>query len=83
MWDRLDQLDPSRPVFVEAESRKVGNLHIPEPVIEAMRASPCLDVQASMHARVNFLLRDYPYAQQDNGGCCRVWPSSRSARAPR
>ena len=66
VWDRLDQLDPSRPVFVEAESRKVGNLHIPEPVIEAMRASPCLDVQASMHARVNFLLRDYPYAQQDN-----------------
>lgn len=74
VWKRLTELDPTRPVFVEAESRKVGNLHVPEPVIAAMRASPCLDVRASMDARVDFLLRDYPYAQQDNAWLLpRLW----------
>ena len=74
VWKRLSELDPSRPVFVEAESRKVGNLHVPEAVIEAMRASPCLDVRATMEARVDFLLRDYTYAQQDNAWLLpRLW----------
>ena len=62
VWQALEQLDPARPVFVEAESRKVGNLHIPEPLIERMRASPCLDIEATRAARVSFLLRDYDYA---------------------
>ena len=62
VWQALEQLDPGRPVFVEAESRKVGNLHIPEPLIERMRASPCLDIEATRAARVSFLLRDYDYA---------------------
>lgn len=66
VWEALSRLDPTRPVFVEAESRKIGNLHVPEPVIDAMRGGRCLDVQATMQARVHFLLRDYLYAQQDN-----------------
>ncbi len=66
VWQHLSQLNPQRPVFVEAESRKIGNLHVPEPLIVAMRAGRCLDVNATLQARVQFLLRDYDYAQQDN-----------------
>ena len=65
LWQALERLDPTRPVFVEAESRKVGNLHIPEPLIERMRASPCLDIEATREARIAFLQRDYDYACQN------------------
>ena len=34
------ELDPNRPVYKQ-RSRKVGNLHVPEPLIERMRASTC------------------------------------------
>jgi len=50
-----------RPVHVEAESRKIGTLHLPEALIETMRASECISIEASVEARVDFLLRDYDY----------------------
>ncbi len=57
----LSVLDPDRPVFVEAESRKIGKLQLPEALLMSMRASPCLEVHASTAARVDFLLRDYSH----------------------
>lgn len=58
----LESFDPNRPVYVEAESRKVGNLHVPEPLIERMRASTCvININATLEARVAFLLKDYEY----------------------
>lgn len=57
----LSGLDPQRPVFVEAESRKIGNLHVPEALIERIRQSDCVTVDATREARVSFLLKDYDY----------------------
>ena len=57
----LNGLDPARPVFVEAESRKIGNLQVPDALIGRMRDSPCIDVAAPRTARVEFLLGDYDY----------------------
>ncbi|MCH2218947.1 MAG: tRNA 2-selenouridine(34) synthase MnmH [Dechloromonas sp.] len=57
----LSGLDPQRPVFVEAESRKIGNLHVPEALIERIRQSDCVTVDATHEARVSFLLKDYDY----------------------
>lgn len=57
----LRRLDPARPVYVEAESRKIGRLHLPAALIETMRASRCVEISASQEARVDFLLRDYAY----------------------
>ena len=54
-------LDPSRPVFVEAESRKIGNLHVPEAMIERIRGGDCVAIDATLDARVAFLLKDYDY----------------------
>ena len=61
LMQTLQSLDPSRPVYVEAESRKIGNLHLPQALIERMRSSECLNIEASIDARVDFLLRDYDY----------------------
>jgi tRNA 2-selenouridine synthase len=57
----LQAFDPARPVYVEAESRKIGNLHVPETLIERIRAGECLNLEAAVAARVDFLLRDYDY----------------------
>lgn len=57
----LQKFDPARPVYVEAESRKIGNLHLPQAVIDGIRGGQCLSVEASLAARVRFLLVDYDY----------------------
>ncbi|WP_374344222.1 tRNA 2-selenouridine(34) synthase MnmH [Azonexus sp.] len=61
LWQALEAFDPERPVYVEAESRKIGNLHLPEAVIERIRSGSCLRVEAGLDARVAFLLDDYAY----------------------
>lgn len=55
----LAALDPDRPVLVEAESSKVGNLLIPPSLWKAMRAAPRLRVQASVEARTAYLCAAY------------------------
>ncbi len=61
LLERMQQFDPARPVYVEAESRKIGNLHVPDALIERIRNGECLNVEASIEARVEFLLKDYAY----------------------
>jgi tRNA 2-selenouridine synthase len=57
----LEGVDPGRPLFVEGESRKIGRLNVPGPLIEHMRASACVEIDAVVPARVDYLLRDYAY----------------------
>ncbi len=59
LWDTMSRFDPSRPVFVESESRKVGNLAVPGELMQAMRTSPCLRLQLPDDERVALLLEDY------------------------
>jgi tRNA 2-selenouridine synthase len=59
VWDALRQFDAARPVFIESESKKVGNLTVPADLIAAMRESPCLDLQLALEQRVALLLEDY------------------------
>jgi tRNA 2-selenouridine synthase len=65
VWDRLRNFDPSRPVFVESESKKVGNVAVPTSLIEAMRASPCLNLVLSDEERVQLLLEEYDFFVRD------------------
>lgn len=62
---RLQQLDPAHTVFVEAESRKIGRIHLPEALITAMRAAPCVGIEIGRDARLEFLVRDYAYLGDD------------------
>ena len=61
LWDRLRHFDPARPVFVEAESRKVGNLSVPEALMTAIRSSACHRLEMALPHRVQLLLEDYAY----------------------
>lgn len=61
MWAALSGFDRKRPVFVESESKKVGNLRVPDALIQFMRASRCLRLEVPMDARVALLLEDYAH----------------------
>ncbi|MDZ7858688.1 tRNA 2-selenouridine(34) synthase MnmH [Sphaerotilus sp.] len=62
---QLEAFDLTRPVFVEAESRKIGQISLPTPLLERLRASPCIEIVASPEARLDYLLRDYAYLGDD------------------
>jgi tRNA 2-selenouridine synthase len=70
VWDALRGFDAARPVYVESESKKVGNLAVPDALIERMRASPCLRLELPDDERVALLLEDYDYFVQDQAAFC-------------
>jgi tRNA 2-selenouridine synthase len=64
IWDALRGFDSSQPIYVEAESRRIGKLRVPDSLIGAMRGSPCILLNASTSARVDLLLREYAHFTQ-------------------
>ena len=61
LWTALSGYDTARPVYVESESRKVGDLRVPERLIERMRAARCFRLEAAEPARVALLMEDYAH----------------------
>jgi tRNA 2-selenouridine synthase len=59
LWNALRKLDPSQPVFVESESKKVGGLHIPDALMEKIRNGACIELRSSTQTRVSWLIREY------------------------
>ncbi|MGC9417744.1 MAG: tRNA 2-selenouridine(34) synthase MnmH [Rhodovulum sp.] len=54
-----DALDPARPVVVEAESSKIGQINLPPALWEAMKAAPRIEIVAPLSARAAYLARRY------------------------
>ncbi|MBU0601209.1 MAG: tRNA 2-selenouridine(34) synthase MnmH [Gammaproteobacteria bacterium] len=65
LLERLKTFDPARPVFAEAESRRIGRISLPDSLIDRLRTSPCIRIDAPAAARTEFLLGDYTYLTQD------------------
>ena len=65
IWAALRSFDPLLPVYIESESKKVGNVAVPEGLIAAMRAGPCLRIDLPEDERVALLLEDYDFFVQD------------------
>ena len=65
IWDALRQMDPSLPIHVESESRKVGNLSVMDVLMDAMRDSPCIDLQLPTEERISLLMEEYPLFVDD------------------
>ncbi|HET9734551.1 MAG TPA: tRNA 2-selenouridine(34) synthase MnmH [Burkholderiales bacterium] len=68
---QLARLERARPVFVEGESRKIGQLQVPEALIERMRAADCLMLEASTATRVALLMDEYRHFFADPATLCR------------
>ena len=61
IFSQLQEFSAQRIVYVEAESKKIGLLQVPEALIQGMRQSPCIQIKASLDARIDYLISDYPY----------------------
>ena len=61
----LERIDPAQPLYVEGESRRIGRLDVPLPLVAHMRASRCIEIEATPEARLAYLLRDYAYLGDD------------------
>ena len=61
LWQALDRLTSDRIVFVEAENRRIGRLHLPDSLWQQMIAAPVTVLEVPRASRVDFLLRDYPH----------------------
>jgi len=73
LWHALRALDPARPVFVESESKKIGELHVGEALVQRMRASPCVWLELPIEARVALLIDEYDFFVADvNAFCARL-----------
>jgi len=59
VWNALRNFDAKHPVFVEAESKKIGAVAVPDALLENMRAAQCVLIDASVPARVKLLMEDY------------------------
>jgi len=58
---RLRNFDAAQPIFVEAESKKIGDVRVPDTLMDLMRASPCIAVDMSTALRVALLKEEYAH----------------------
>ena len=80
VWNTLRRLDPARPVFVESESKKIGELRVPEALVQRMRASPCLWLELPIGARVALLIDEYDFFVADVETFCGRLDALRALR---
>tara|TARA_B100001057_G_scaffold49342_2_gene43986 strand:- start:122 stop:1186 length:1065 start_codon:yes stop_codon:yes gene_type:complete len=59
IYEKLINLKPVEPIFVEAESNKIGNLHIPKEFWKLMKNSPQIELSAAIELRAQFLVQEY------------------------
>jgi len=65
LLSELEKFDRSRPVYVEAESKKIGQIQVPEALMERMRASRCMTLETDLATRVTLLLDEYQHFVED------------------
>ena len=65
IWSALRSLDPARVVYVESESRKIGELRIPDALLKLMRESDCVRLEVPLHARIRLLRGEYEHFERD------------------
>ncbi|WP_235835294.1 tRNA 2-selenouridine(34) synthase MnmH [Piscinibacter terrae] len=65
LMDHIARFDLARTVWVEAESRRIGKLTLPEPLHARLRESPVVEIAATLPARMAYLLRDYAWLGDD------------------
>lgn len=61
LCDALGRLDPSRPVFVESESRRIGGVQMPDALLAQMRIGRVLTLVTPLAQRVALLKDEYAH----------------------
>ncbi|HEV2431979.1 MAG TPA: tRNA 2-selenouridine(34) synthase MnmH [Burkholderiales bacterium] len=61
----ISALRADAPVYVEGESKKIGELQVSEALMSRMRASPCILLETDLATRVDLLLDEYRHFLED------------------
>jgi tRNA 2-selenouridine synthase len=64
LW-QLSEFDRTRPVWIEAESKKIGRVQLPDALLTHMRAGTTIQVEAPLPQRVQLLREDYDHFETD------------------
>lgn len=64
---QLQKFNRDRVVWVESESNKIGQIHLPLPLWQQMKQSPCVELQSPIDSRITLLLKEYPYLKTHTG----------------
>jgi tRNA 2-selenouridine synthase len=67
VWAGLRKFDAARPVLVEAESKKIGSVRVPEALIASMWNGECIRLEAAVELRVAMLQQEYQHFVSDPG----------------
>lgn len=62
---KLASFDPARPVWVEAESKMIGRVRLPQALMEGMGKGSVVRVDAEMAQRVRVWREDFGHFEQD------------------
>lgn len=62
---KLSQFDVEQPVLIEDESRRIGTIHLPLSLMQAMGTAECIEVHALLHDRIALLEEEYAHLFDD------------------
>ena len=65
IFNKIQKLNLKDKIYIEAESSKIGNIHIPKSIWKKMINSPRIDISANVELRAKFLVSDYDYMCND------------------
>lgn len=65
---KMTSFDPAQPVWVEAESKKIGNVQLPDALLATMRKGTIIRVDTDMSQRVMLWREDYRHFEEDPAG---------------
>ncbi|MGH8797279.1 MAG: tRNA 2-selenouridine(34) synthase MnmH, partial [Caldimonas sp.] len=80
LWNALRRFDSARPIFVESESKKIGDLRVTEALVQRMRAAPCLWLELALEQRVALLIDEYAFFVADTPAFCARLDALRALR---
>lgn len=63
LYRKLASFDKSKPVWVEAEGRRIGDLQIPDSVFTSISSNilHCYTLEADIESRIRYIMSDYDY----------------------
>ncbi len=65
LWQALSRFDGTRPVWVESESSKIGNLNCPSGLWRSIGSARSVQIDVPLDARISLLMEDYAFHMDD------------------
>lgn len=65
LWQKLVELNDKDFIIFEGESKKIGNLHIPDNIFRQMREAPAIYIDTPIERRVEIIRKEYTGFNED------------------